>query len=402
MSALPLETNQEAAAGPALAHPPIRRLPTARFTIDGDEHLERDLARLCDVALLAVERTVPRERLKALWLGGGYGRGEGGVLRMPSGDQPYNDLEFYVCLRGNRLLNEHRFGPLLRQLGRAVGGTAGVEVEFQVVTPAQLRHARPSMFYYDLVAGHRQLAGEGALLQRFAHHADPRHLPLSEATRLLMNRGTGLVLARQRLNRAPLDPEDADFVGRNIAKAQLALGDAVLTVIGKYHWSCLERHRRLVALAGAASLPWYRELRQHHAAGVVFKLHPKLTPARAEPLRRDHERVVAFMLTVWLWVESRRLGHEFRSARDYVASTLDKWPEGKIWRNLLLNARNFGPAACLPPGSLRHPRDRVLTALARLLWDDADAHGRIPAIPEAEGCPADPVERYRRIWEPVR
>ena len=44
-------------------------------------------------------------------LGGGYGRGEGGVLRSPESgeDQPYNDLEFYVFTRGSALIAERRF-----------------------------------------------------------------------------------------------------------------------------------------------------------------------------------------------------------------------------------------------------------------------------------------------------
>ncbi|PYL00604.1 MAG: hypothetical protein DME19_04505, partial [Verrucomicrobia bacterium] len=73
-------------------------------------------------------------------------------------------------------------------------------------------------------------------------------IPLCEATRLLMNRCSGLLFARERLECAEFSPVDADFVERNLAKAQLAFGDAVLTAFGRYHWSCLERHKRLKSL----------------------------------------------------------------------------------------------------------------------------------------------------------
>jgi hypothetical protein len=369
---------------------PIRALQAERFTLDGDDHLERDIARLCAVALRGVERNIPLRRLEALWLGGGYGRGEGGVLRLPSGDQPYNDLEFYVCLRGNQRLNRRRFGPPLQKLAEGIGRTAGLDVEFQIVSLAQLQHSQPSMFYYDLVAGHRQLFGAERVLDRCIRHTDPSCLPISEATRLLMNRGTGLVLARQRLSRKPLSADDADFIGRNIAKAQLAMGDAVLTALGRYHWSCLERHRQLLALPAAEAPPWARELRQHHAAGVAFKLHPKLSPPRPELLCREYERVAGFMLPVWLWVESRRLGTEFPSEREYVASTLDKWPETNRWRNRLLNAWIHGPAAFFWRRSQRHPRERVLNALTLLLWDNEDLETRLPAVLH-DGLPDDPA-----------
>jgi hypothetical protein len=401
-------------------HYSITPCPTPRFTLDGDEALESEIARLCVAALHGVERIVSPYRLEALWLAGGYGRGEGGVLRLPGGDRPYNDLEFYVCLRGNEFLNRRRFGSRLRMLADRISRAAGLDVEFQIISFARLQHSPPSMFYYDLVAGHRQLYGAEHFLERCPRHADPGCLSIAEGTRLLMNRGTGLVLAWQRLARNPLEAEDADFIGRNIAKARLALGDAVLTALGQFHWSCLERNRRLLALKSEEVPLPLEELRQHHSAGVAFKLHPKLSAPRAESLRREYERVVAFMLPVWLWIESRRLRTEFRSVRDYVTTAVDRWPERNAWRNRLLNAWIHGPVAFLSPRGGQHPRGRVLAALAMLLWDREDLEARLPSIlkdglakgPTTEsriGNPCysvassfDPVGRFRRIWERVR
>jgi len=34
-------------------------------------------------------------------------------------------------------------------------------------------------------------------------------------------------------------------------------------------------------------------------------------------LQTQHENVTAFALKIWLWLESRRLGCRFKSARDY-------------------------------------------------------------------------------------
>src|SRR4026209_1598165 len=76
-----------------------------RFTLDGSAELEGHLERTCRQVLAAIRNAVPQGRLEAVLLGGGYGRGEGGVLKTKSGDRPYNDLEFYVFLRGNEFLN---------------------------------------------------------------------------------------------------------------------------------------------------------------------------------------------------------------------------------------------------------------------------------------------------------
>src|SRR5262249_27434954 len=53
-----------------------------------------------------------------------------------------------------------------------------------------------SMFSYDLVAQHRELWAMGETFRGCNHHLEPTMLPGLEATRLLLNRCTGLLLAR--------------------------------------------------------------------------------------------------------------------------------------------------------------------------------------------------------------
>ena len=61
------------------------------------------LAAFLDVSLkgLAAEFEARRPpKLAQVVLGGGYGRGEGGVLHTPQGDKPYNDLDIFVFSDG--------------------------------------------------------------------------------------------------------------------------------------------------------------------------------------------------------------------------------------------------------------------------------------------------------------
>src|ERR1700689_1467995 len=104
----------------------------ARFTIDGSPELEDRLERLCDQVRSAAMTQIPPKEIAAIVLGGGYGRGEGGVLRTEAGDQPYNDLEFYVFLSGHRLRQEQRYGRTLHDLGQRLSIDAGVQVEFKI------------------------------------------------------------------------------------------------------------------------------------------------------------------------------------------------------------------------------------------------------------------------------
>ena len=347
----------------------------SRFTIDGSPDLEAHLATTCDRVLAGVRRLVPAAQLDGVLLGGGYGRGEGGVLKTPAGDQPYNDLEFYVFIRGNAILAEKKYRHPLHELGESLSPAAGLEVEFKVLTVDKLRRSAPSMFYYDLVAGHRWQLGDDTLLAGCEHHQAAASIPLYEATRLLMNRCSGLLYAAERLERRTFGPEETDFVGRNLAKAQLAFGDVLLTAHGRYHWSCRERHQRLAqwcaALApGKNSFPAETAIKilSQHETGVDFKLHPRRSTESRESLAARHEELSALGKTLWLWLESKRLETTFSSAREYAATPLNLCPETAGLRNRLVNARAFGAGALTDP---RYPRERLFRALTLILWEPA-------------------------------
>lgn len=409
----------------AIARPSVFATTTSpRFTVDGSAELEAHLLRTCEKIAAGVRGLLPRGKLEALLLGGGYGRGEGGVLRGGAGvspvdsahrdgtarplDRPYNDLEFYVCVRGNRHLNERRFGRALHVLGEILTPQAGVEVEFKITSLAELRRGPVSMFSYDLVRGHRWLIGREELLAGCEHHGEAEEIPVSEGTRLLMNRCTGLLLAREKLQRPEFTANDADFVARNIAKAELALGDAVLVAHAHYHWSVRERHRLLERLARTETQPWLPDVRRHHARGVEFKLHPFRSAETRETLLGRHAAVTALAEQVWLWLESRRLAHDFASITDYATTTsIDKWPTQTPLRNALVHVKALGARPLREGRATQHPRGRVLTALGLLLWEP-----RVPQTPallqhvqrELQTDAADfrgLMAAYRRLWPQV-
>src|SRR5260370_19257758 len=121
-------------------------------------------------------------------------------------------------------------------LGEELSADAEIEVQLQLFSLAKLQRARVSMFYYDLVAGHRWVWGTESLLAGCSHHLQADRIPLCEATRLLMNRCSGLLFTKERLQRGPLGAEDADFVRRNLPKAQLAFANALLPPRSQTHW----------------------------------------------------------------------------------------------------------------------------------------------------------------------
>ena len=343
-----------------------------RFTRDGDAGLESKLAQLCDRVAADVRAIVPADQLTGVVLGGGYGRGEGGVFRTLAGDQPYNDLEFYVFTQGSDASGADWHG-----LAEKLTAVAGIDVEFKLLPLAKLCRATPNMFYYDLIVGHRWVIGDDALFTGCDQHRDAARIPLHEATRLLMNRCLGLLFSAARLQPPDLGVADADFVTRNLFKAQLAFGDVVLVSHGQYHWSCAERNRRLLALPAAAAPAWLTAVQQGHTAGVAFKLHPTPATESRPALLARHAALLEQARQLWLWLENRRLGTAYASGREYAASRRNKCPETPAWRNWLINAHDFHRVT-----ATRYPREQLLHALAVWLWDPqpADLPGRIAEL----------------------
>jgi hypothetical protein len=374
-----------------------------RFTIDGSDALEQRLDSLCREVCQRVRQIVPASQLEALVLGGGYGRGEGGVLKLDSGDEPYNDLEFYVFLRGNRLLNERRYRRTLNELADQLSLNAGIHVEFKCDSIRRLRSTPVSMFTYDLVAGNHTVFGAPDIFNRCQHHLDASAIPLSEATRLLFNRCTGLLLVQEKMVQATGGSHDADFIGRNLAKAELALGDAVLVVHGKYHWSCLERSRRLAQLSLSEPPPNFPEIRNCHAAGLAFKLHPRRSCGIANEFEGRLRELSRLSSDLWFWLESIRLQEPFFTPREYSLYRSSKCPETQPWRNFLLNLKTFGLKAVSDALAWRYPRERLFNALPLLLWEPTPAEPSVRRLLQKQlHTPASDwsgwVAAYKNLW----
>jgi len=376
--------------------------PAARFTLDGSAMLEQHLSDACKSVLTGISRIIPERKLEGIALGGGYGRGEGGVLKTVSGDKPYNDLEFYIFVRGHSWLYERRCAKALHDLSERLSPIAGVEVEFKITSATKLRRSPQSLFYHDLILGHIWLRGDENLLTGCEHHRAPETIPLAEATRLLMNRCSGLLFAQEKLEKENISPEDADFIARNIAKTELAIGDALLVAFGKYHWSCRERNQRLSSLPSTGDMPWLAEIRAHHETGVEFKLKPHLSPPSRTELGARLGEVSRLASHVWLWIEKRRLGCDFRSIADYTVTPVNKWPHTGRWRNCLANVKVFGARGLLMAWHKRHPRERILRALAYLLWVKSGTSHKLMQQVQRDLLCAEPsaiVPMYRERWK---
>lgn len=329
----------------------------------------------------------------ALVLAGGYGRGEGGVFRATEHGQAelYNDLEFFVFARDRAI--EAPLAAWCHRWERDGTTELGLDVEFKRLPADALAAAEPTMFYFDLLQGHRVVWGDAGILANApAALRDPAGIPLSEPVRLLFNRGSGLLFARWRLAERP---DDADgFVERNHAKARLALADAVLAAAGRHDGLCRERARRIAA-TDFSTPEIFSRLQQWHADGVQFKLQPRHRHPGAAALAEENRELTAAWLNVFLWLESRRLRTDLRRGADYLAQPGRLFPRASPVRNFLLHARDRVRRGAALPEWFDYPRAALQRALVAAHSVDLGETMAAKCIGEAAAAWRD---SYRRWW----
>jgi hypothetical protein len=140
---------------------------------------------------------------------------------------------------------------------------------------------------------------------------------------------------------------------------------------------------------------------------MEFKLHPIRSGSSRDELRAYHAEVTDIALRTWLWLESRRLGRVFRSARHYTDNAVEKYSGASRVRNLLVNVKALGLRAFFARNRLRHPRERVLHALALLLWEPEVLtspyllHRVQTELNTHASSLAGLVAAYRALWQQV-
>lgn len=339
-----------------------------RFTIDGSDDLENRIARDMDRVRDAALKAVGPENLTALVLGGGYGRGEGGVYLVDGEERVYNDYDFFVVVPFRARNQRQAVAARLDALKPELEPACGVHVDFGPPIPAENLPSLPyELMYMEAKEGHVVIHGPKDVFDAMPDY-DTSRPPLEECARLFMNRGVGLVLAGRTL-RGPgrLDRESFEFVVRNIQKAYMAMGDSVLFRAGRYRTRYSERLAVLENL-NLDSIPDALGLIDAYRDAIEFKLRPRHDVPDGLTLAAWHARAVERFLDMFLWFERARLGYPGMSWDEYAAlpARLPRPRGGALARCLAQNIRH-GRALGLGTDCLLQPRDRILKRLPALL-----------------------------------
>lgn len=292
----------------------------------------------------------------SLVLGGGYGRGEGGVMQKSDGVGFSNDLDYF-------LFDDDPANPELnrwcREIEAAESELLGIDVEIKCLRANSIGDPSRSMMFADLVAGHCVVAGDAGFLKNLSKGLNFSRIEAEEATRLLWNRGSGMYFSRCKMGANG----EKTFVIRNHAKLKLALGDAWLCSHGRYTSKCRERNARL---QDCDLPPELSEIRKWHAEGVDFKFSPYCDGISWEDLEHESRRLIDAWGRVFLLTEQKRLSRKFDHFADYL-SVPRLLPGKHMIQNWMIALRDrLRRGACvLPLGD--YPRAGLMRALPCLL-----------------------------------
>jgi predicted nucleotidyltransferase len=329
-----------------------------RYSIKGsaefDARIDADMKRIAE----AVQTSDFSEHWKALVLLGGYGRGEGSPLITSNGsEQPFNDYDLIVVT--NRLNPKIR--NELRVLEKRLTDEIGLPVDLYPYLEKRLPTCEFSLLNYEMKYGHRVIWGNKQILDampNYPHNA----IPLSEGTRLLMNRGKLLLDTKLRLAQPePLNEEERQRLLKFMFKADLAYGDCALLATENYDISYSVKKTRI----GEIKLP--NGTTRAYLDAITFKEWTDFRSLEGINLQQRFQETVARFEQMLLWFESRRLNKPFQNPKEYADLFPGLGNEGSSLKNALHNLQAFHTKAL--PHLFVHPRLRLYATIPLLLQD---------------------------------
>lgn len=348
----------------------------SKYTTIDDPEVDRIVEEDLNL-IVASLREALEPHVQSILLSGGFGRGEGAVVRERGRYRPINDYDIVIVRKGTiPVAALERLQNAQRRLGEVVHVK---QVDVSITHWFVLLIPSPTVMRYELSEGHIVLYGSLPYrIQRIPSH----WIPLHEGTKYFRNRGGGLLIARLLLDGYGDFPEPMrlELAALEINKALLVLGDAYLIEHGDYHFSY--RRRKKVFLERYKKYGASRELAEMYIAAVEEKLVPDFTSMSRATLDQRWTLVARTLLEEFLRFEGVRLRRRFNTFEEYRGLMAQKTMEfqGFTRRLVSLFAREdiprivaFRVACFLLLQSALEKQNTELLNVANILGVDASA-----------------------------
>ena len=212
------------------------------FTLIDDRELDRKIQRDLDICVAELKDEFG-EQLVCLQLVGGYGRGEGGVLRKDGQHYPKNNYDFLIVLKKFHWQRS----KLIQKLKARLNSKLLIKFEPSIRSVAEIARAPLIMFYYDVYHMSQCVYGQDVKTLMPAVFREHSQLPRSESLKILRNRLFLYALLEQQHKHMDYEITEEQ---RKIwfAKFVIGLGDAFAILLGDYRVSYREKQQAFQVL----------------------------------------------------------------------------------------------------------------------------------------------------------
>ena len=349
----------------------------SEYCMDFDENVERLLNRTMEDIAADAKKCPAFGALKFLVLGGGYGRGDGGITRNEDESGAlYNDLDFFVITRdGATAAQTAELDAHFKKLSAEWSERLGIDVDFSTAkSESYIAQRLGMMMWREMALGAKVVCGKRGEFDVAFAKAKSTELWRGEAAKLMFNRCYGLILAKKRLASKNLSAADFDFIARNINKALLACADVMIMTKGP----CPLRMSDRIEKFGRLNLSGFSEaenLKKEFARAVSFKKNPRI------PFEIEFHAA-----------NCRRAARLAAAVADFAKPLLNAGSGGA--RNIARNVKNNLRLA---------PEFKSLGAQGGLLHDPiAKTLGIMRDLIEADKEPSDEqMEKLSAIWQAI-
>lgn len=307
-----------------------------KFTAKGSQKVESLITRMAEEIVDSIQKVIPEKEYKCLYMLGGYGRGEGGVVVVNGQERPHNNFDLMLVSSDS---SSGKIDDLKIRMDDAIKelpGRFGIGIDTSVISASKLKSSSCRIIWYDMRFGHKLLMGNHDIIESCSQFK-VSNIPAWDARNLLVNRGTLMIINDLLLERKNLTPELKKVLIKHKVKSIIGYGDCLLYALGDYDWSYLEKQERMNKRSDID--PEFKKL---YDDAMNFRFQPDYEPYLELDIKQWLINSRELMKDINLTCESRRLHRKKLSWDSYIDTAIGHGvKEGgfgvKAWGKRLLN-----------------------------------------------------------------
>jgi hypothetical protein len=294
-----------------------------RFTARGSQKVEDLISRMAEETVAIIEKAIPAKDYKCLYMLGGYGRGEGGVVVVNGQERPHNNFDL-MLVTGD--ISTEKAGEIKQLMDRSLKDLVdriGIGIDTSVTSAGKLKSSACRIFWYDMKYGHKLLSGSNDLIMSCSKFK-LKNIPAWDARNLLVNRGTLMIINDLLLGKKPISENVKKELIKNKVKSIIGYGDCLLYFLGLYHWSYVEKQKRMLQLnekelQDKGIDPEFRTL---YNDAMNFRFQPDYEPYMHLDIEKWLKESRDMMQKINLFCEAKRLHRRKLDWDNYIYLTL--------------------------------------------------------------------------------